>query len=1106
MNLEEIKKQQEALVALKSAQFDLLSQELKLNRELTRSIERRKKQVDVVYTLHDAYDDLIFKEGLLKGQVEDISDNIEKLTKNYDKSISEIRRLRKEQDELRKNNLENSEEYKRLTKSIEEEEKKIKDLAVSTKNYMTKLQEIDKDLNVIRDSSDNLRESFKKLGEMELGEVKDIEDVNTFVERRARLLDSIYETQAMLNLISKEELEYLKEQTKSLDLTLDSQYKYYTLVKKISKEDKEVLENLIKRVKENKKLGSLEKAMEVRRMELTGEKFRAIGGYLTPRGTLKGRLEAAKAIEEIGKELTSLNNIAKASGKGIAFVSTAFKGLGTVIGQLGVLGIFAVVIQGIVEAAKAINEMDKFLKQFNKTFVKLQGPSVLLEDVGGSIKRFTDSVFDLKKQLKYGIKAEEIMDMFKGIGEAGLSLQGIITRVSGGYGRIIEEAAKIHLDYGVALEEAGSMIGEQMMDLRATIDDVVVGFKSLSYDAAKAGVQSQKFYQATYAAAEALSYYGNFVKAASNALRDFQEKGAMGFKDAQKEAQETIELFKNMDKSTAIAFMEMSGGVESYREEFRKLAEDSKRRIDEHNKIIKEKTADLEEAKKRGDKRSIERLRDEIAAQEKMLDTAQRTFAQADLAARSNAQDMAMYLEMLTDKVPERLGVYFESLRKELGPDVFKDTVAIVNHMKVMLGVSEDYAKKMVGTLLTIRENVRTMSGDFKKMIENLPTRERSAARKELLKVMEDSMKEGKLNLRVLKRGVLDVSNRFNLDSESLIRYLEKYPIAATELLKKGYSYIDSQLDDIALKELKTVEKVTGEQEDDHLKRLDDIVKNTVTMEDMLDISKKYAQYIVASSDPIRKTAEMAISTERKVSEAVYFLEKIARGDKPQDLEGSKEYKELVDLFKEEYLLKSKKELTEKEKARLEDIKEVKKKREKEYGHLYYKMSMEAEEKARGVMEERSRVGEEIEELVSKIRSSSVEDEKRYLRERLKHVIGAYRSQYGETPSLRVETVTPERDYKALSSGYAMLSKGDVVVSGKDMAKGISAGYGDFAGMGIVELLKGMKTLERREAPTIPVNINIGTVSGDPEEFLKKIKPAIEQTFERMYFEKQKRR
>jgi hypothetical protein len=43
-------------------------------------------------------------------------------------------------------------------------------------------------------------------------------------------------------------------------------------------------------------------------------------------------------------------------------------------------------------------------------------------------------------------------------------------------------------------------------------------------------------------------------------------------------------------------------------------------------------------------------------------------------------------------------------------------------------------------------------------------------------------------------------------------------------------------------------------------------------------------------------------------------------------------------------------------------------------------------------------------------------------------------------------------------------------------------------------------------APSIPVSITIGSVSGNPEEFLRSIKPAIEQAFDRMYYEKQKRR
>ena len=104
------------------------------------------------------------------------------------------------------------------------------------------------------------------------------------------------------------------------------------------------------------------------------------------------------------------------------------------------------------------------------------------------------------------------------------------------------------------------------------------------------------------------------------------------------------------------------------------------------------------------------------------------------------------------------------------------------------------------------------------------------------------------------------------------------------------------------------------------------------------------------------------------------------------------------------------------------------------------------------------------------------------------------------------ESVTTQKDYKARSGGYALLSKGDVVVNAKNMSSGVGGDLGAFAGTAASDMIRSMPSSSSGVAPQIPVNINIGSVSGDPEQFLNRIKPAIEQTFERMFYEKQKRR
>lgn len=1115
MDLKELKEQVKYINELKEAQMSLLDTESRSNRELKRLLDNRKRYLDVVTTLTDVYGDLIDKEEDLRDEVRNISSNMKELLKSYEDYNLELKNLLANKEALEKSNIKEGEQYNKIVGEIKKYEDRMKNIGDMIKKYKEQILKTGTSFEEIKDKAYGLREGLMSLHKLEVGDVDQIMDINEYIERRKNLIEDIYKREKELGLIDQEEFNILKEQAKSIDFAIDSEYQYYTLVKKISKEEKEILDNLVRKVKENKKLKSVEGAMIARKGEITVERFRAVRGLFDPGATLEGRIKAATTLRELGQEYKTLNKLALSSGKGLAFVNTAFKGLGIVLKGLGPLGIIAVVIQGIMQAVKSISEMDKFLKQFNKTFAKLQGPTVFMRDISKSMKVFTDSIFNLNRQLTYGLKSEDIMNMFRSVSEAGMSLQGIVSRVSGGYGALIEEAAKIHLNYGVAMEEAGSMLGEQMMDLRATIDDVVDSFKVLSYDAAKAGIQSQKFYQATYAAAEALSYYGNFLTAASSALKDFQEKGAMGFKDAQKQMQETIELFKNMDKSTVIAFMEMSGGIESYREEFKKLAQESQKQIEIHNKNLERRRIALREAVKLGDEEVINRIKGEIEAEEKMLSVAERRYAQASSAARSDAQDMALYIDMLSDKTLEKMGKFFSNIRKEGGPDIFKDTRAAVEYMKTIMGVSDDFARKMIDTMKGMKESARRVKGEFAEMFKQIPTEgERSEARKELLDVIKKGIKDGRMDMKAIEEGVEIYATSKGLDTNVIMQYLDKFPTIVMDLLDRGFSVTEKELEEITFRGLKPVEKITGETAKEEKDRLDDLVKNTSTIEELLEINKEYARYVIASSDPMKWMAEGIVSMERSTGSILHEVEKIRKGQKggmtSEEFKTSNLFKELEDIFAKELILKKRLETAkgeEKEKIekQLENLGNLKYLKGRDYQHLYHEVLPGAERKAKLIVSRKEALEKEIEPLERERMLSSVED-RLEIDKRIKELRRSYDKKYKNIAPLEIKPFKPEKDYKAITSGYALLSKGDVVINARNLSKGIGGDYGEFTSTGISELLRGIRPADKVVTPNIPVNITIGSVNGDPEEFLKKIKPAIEQAFERMFFEKQKRK
>ena len=89
-----------------------------------------------------------------------------------------------------------------------------------------------------------------------------------------------------------------------------------------------------------------------------------------------------------------------------------------------------------------------------------------------------------------------------------------------------------------------------------------------------------------------------------------------------------------------------------------------------------------------------------------------------------------------------------------------------------------------------------------------------------------------------------------------------------------------------------------------------------------------------------------------------------------------------------------------------------------------------------------------------------------------------------------------------LWSTLLILSNGDVVVDGSKFSKGMMGSQGEFMNSAINKMKNSGGS---SSTVTVPVSITIGSVNGDPESFLKSVQPAIEQSFERMYYEKQKR-
>jgi len=104
------------------------------------------------------------------------------------------------------------------------------------------------------------------------------------------------------------------------------------------------------------------------------------------------------------------------------------------------------------------------------------------------------------------------------------------------------------------------------------------------------------------------------------------------------------------------------------------------------------------------------------------------------------------------------------------------------------------------------------------------------------------------------------------------------------------------------------------------------------------------------------------------------------------------------------------------------------------------------------------------------------------------------------SPVVKGPVPPANKDYAALSDGFANLSKGDMVIDYDSLAMGLSGRKGQFAN----SLLSGGGG---QSGTTVSLSFSVGNINGvvNTESFLKEAGPAIQQLVAREYHERQKR-
>jgi hypothetical protein len=514
-----------------------------------------------------------------------------------------------------------------------------------------------------------------------------------------------------------------------------------------------------------------------------------------------------------------------------------------------------------------------------------------------------------------------------------------------------------------------------------------------------------------------------------------------------------------------------------------------------------------------GDDKIVEGIKNQIAAEEEQVSNARKSFALAREYSKGGIMDMALGLDMMSDKVLEKTALLFKNMRDESGLDIFSpkegDKRAVEEYMKTILKLSDDATKKMMGVIYTSKENINAMNQELKATSDYLTASGKAGG---IAEIINTDMADNQINIKETREALEKyvAANDLKIDISLIMRNLEKMPVAVQKLMNEGYESARKDIEDTTLSGMKNVEIISGETGEDQAKRLDDLVKNTHTIEDFIGINKENAEYFLASNDLQRTMADAAIATARSTASILHFVQKIAKGDKvaktEEEFRDTETYKKtLPNLMAKQLILTDELNTTNKNDAKKrEDIqkkldkvnKDIKSKAG-DYSYLTSELAPEALKRSKAAAAEHSKTVGLYKEYSESNRGAEARD-----------VMGAYKQQYGDISPISSEELKQKKDYKASTGGYALLSRGDVVVNAKSMSRGIGGDLGAFSGQVLPDMMRSraFDTGGMAQAPSIPVTISIGSVNGNPEEFLKSIKPAIEQAFERLYFDKQKRR
>ena len=589
--------------------------------------------------------------------------------------------------------------------------------------------------------------------------------------------------------------------------------------------------------------------------DILGIKSQTMGNMGSAFKTGKG------ATEKIGASFKNMFGQMKDAGGGIMSFSGAMKALGTAMKGLNWIGLL---VGGLKAVVSLVNDLDKMIKGLNKSWQQMAGSPVLMRSVSGSMKEFNDSIYNVGRNMRLGLKASNIQDFFKAMSTAGLSLEGV-SQKAGTYNAAIEKGFKLSKQFGVSFTDMGSMMTNQMMNLRSSLEDVGDAFKNMSYDAAVAGVQSQKFYQVVESASMSLSFYGNYLKSTSSMLRSFSETGLMGFKDASETVQTLMGTIKGMGMDQRRSLVSILG-----EDEVLKMMNDRVKKMDAAINKQTLQVDDLEKSAAGGEdvdaNKQLKAAKDRLHAAKMDRMNLQESIRTGDITAMSGQ------LDVLSDEVLKSAA----KVMNNLGVDFFENKAAAYAILQDKMGWGIDTVNKAMKRSNVVLTMMDDQFGTFAKtMSDNTKANKLKTLAQQVSTFFNDpqlspftSMEKMIQDVESELSGMELSSNEVN-DAISLIKeggtVFSKFVNEVGEASEKGAKGLSSKL----MKALATTAGVVtpgSKGADLPNKRLEELVKQTTPLADYLEIGKENVKYALASSDLQSSIALAAAKTAMNTS------------------------------------------------------------------------------------------------------------------------------------------------------------------------------------------------------------------------------------------------